>query len=203
MKSSDIEVQVGSGAVNVRSFIIGSYPIRGFLAWGDGDTQALFVDPGGWDDEILRTVEAFSLTVCAIALTHGHWDHTGGLAEMIARLRAPVYAHADDVRLLNHAPDVALEGGETIPCGTLGWQVLPVPGHTTGSVAYAASGIVFTGDTLFAGSIGGTPNQAEYDRERRAIRERLFPLGDDTRAYPAHGPATLIGIERRCNPFLR
>lgn len=203
MKSGDIEVRSGRGAVNVRSFVIGSYPIRGFLAWAEGDTQALFVDPGGWDDEIPRTVKAFGLTVCAIALTHGHWDHISGLTEMTARLRAPVYAHADDVRLLNHAPDVTLEGGETIPCGTLSWQVLHVPGHTAGSVAYAAGGIVFTGDTLFAGSIGGTPNQTEYDRERRVIRGRLFQLSDDTRVYPAHGPATLIGIERRCNPFLR
>jgi len=201
MKS--IEGQRIGQPINIRSFIIGHYPIRGFLAWGEGDTQAVFVDPGGWDDAIARTIDAFGLTVCAVLLTHGHWDHTGGLDEMTARLRAPSYAHADDVRLLTNAPDNALEGGETIACGALGWQVLHVPGHTAGSVAYATNGIVFTGDTLFAGSIGGTPNLAEYEHERRAIRAHLLPLGDATRAYPAHGPATLIGIERRCNPFLR
>lgn len=189
--------------INVRSFIIGPYPIRGFLAWGEGDIEAVFVDPGGWDEGILRTLNEHGMKITAIFLTHGHWDHTDGLEEMVARTGAPVHAHADDVRLLNNLPDVTLEGGESIACGSVAWQVLHVPGHSAGSVAYTAEHIVFTGDTLFAGSIGGTPNQAEYDRERQSIRTQLFPLGDDTRAYPAHGPATVMGVERRCNPFLR
>ncbi|HOF89522.1 MAG TPA: MBL fold metallo-hydrolase [Armatimonadota bacterium] len=193
----------GPPSIQVRAFILGSYPIRGFLAWAEGDDRALFVDPGGWDDAILQTLDAFGLAVAAVALTHGHSDHTEGLLAFRERLGAPVYAHAADAHRLPAPPDVALQGGEEIACGTLRWRVLPVPGHTPGSVAYVAGAVVFTGDTLFAGSIGGTATLDDYERERHAIRTHLFPLGDDTRVYPAHGPATLIGVERRGNPFLR
>jgi glyoxylase-like metal-dependent hydrolase (beta-lactamase superfamily II) len=189
--------------INVRGFEIGYYPIRGFLAWAEGEREALFVDPGGWDDAIAALLEARGLSITAIALTHGHDDHTGGLEEMVARTAAPVYAPAGDVPMLTRRPDHILEGGACIPCGSLCWRVLAVPGHTAGSTAYAAGDLVFTGDTLFAGSIGGTAQASAYAQERFAIREQLFPLGDATRVYPAHGPATTIGIERRYNPFLR
>jgi hydroxyacylglutathione hydrolase len=190
-------------SLRVMPFILGSYPIRGLLAWAPGEREAVFVDPGGWSEAIAETLAAQELRLTAILLTHGHWDHTEGLETMTARTGAPVYAHADDCRLLAQPPDVLLEGGETVTCGTVSWRVLHTPGHTAGSVCYAAGEVVFTGDTLFAGSIGGTPSADEYARERRRIRDVLFALGDATRAYPAHGPATTIGIERRCNPFLR
>lgn len=189
--------------MHVRSFILGYYPIRGFIAWAEGDREALFIDPGGWDASIPATLAALDLTVAAIALTHGHADHTGGLEDAVRQLSAPVYAHAGDLQMLPCRPDAVLEGGEAIRCGSMHWQVLHVPGHTPGSVAYAAQHVVFTGDTLFAGSIGGTADLAHYEQERDSICSTLLPLGDAVRAYPAHGPATLIGIERRCNPFMR
>ena len=189
--------------INIRAFILGRYPIRGFLAWAAGDHDALFVDPGGWDDAVLDTLNAYDLTVRAIMLTHGHWDHTEGLDQAVANLNAPVYAHAGDGDMLARMPDVMLDGGEAIGIGALCWRVLAVPGHTPGSVAYAAGDIVFTGDTLFAGAIGGTATRDLYQQERIGINEQLFPLGDAMRVYPAHGPATTIGTERHYNPFLR
>ena len=189
--------------LNIRAFEIGYYPIRGFLAWEEGDREAVFIDPGGWDEAILDTLQAHGLTLAAILLTHGHDDHTGGLAQMAAHCPAPVHAHAADLPLLKVRPDVVLHGGEAIRCGTRAWQALPVPGHTAGCLAYTADAVVFSGDTLFAGSIGGTRGLPEFEQERFSIRTQLFRLGDATRVYPAHGPATSIGIERRCNPFLR
>jgi glyoxylase-like metal-dependent hydrolase (beta-lactamase superfamily II) len=189
--------------IHVRAFVLGSYPIRGFLAWGDGSREALFVDPGGWDPAIAETLAEHDLRVSAIALTHGHWDHTEGLAQAQGQLGAPVYLHADDLRLVPIPPDVVLEGGETLCCGRVAWQVLHMPGHTAGSVAYHAEDVLFSGDTLFAGAIGGTPTRAAYDQERRMLQTRLLPLGDAVRVFPAHGPATTLGVERRSNPFLR
>lgn len=189
--------------MNVRYFTLGYYPIHGFLAWAGDDREALFVDPGGWDEAIPATLDALRLTVSAIVLTHGHGDHTGGMQQAKEQFGAPLYVHAGDLSMLPLRPDVVLEGGETIRCGSADWRVLPVPGHTRGSVAYAAGEAVFTGDTLFAGSIGGTDDLVSYEQERQAIRNMLFPLGDAVRVYPAHGPATTIGVERRYNPFLR
>ncbi|MHB9024867.1 MAG: MBL fold metallo-hydrolase [Armatimonadota bacterium] len=188
--------------INVRSFILGSYPIRGFLAWVTGDSQALFVDPGGWDEAIPETLAAHDLTVGAIVLTHGHWDHTGGVAEAASRLQAPVYIHREDASQLDYQPVTLIQGGDLF-CGSLTWRVLPVPGHTAGCLAYAAGDVLFSGDVLFAGSLGGTAGLETHRQEVMGIREQLFPLGDATCVYPAHGPATTIGIERRCNPFLR
>jgi len=189
--------------IDVRSFILGYYPIRGFVAWQAGDREAIFVDPGGWDDAIPALLASLGITVRAILLTHGHPDHTGGMEDMVQRLHAPVYAHTADIAKLPRHPDTLLADGDCIPCGSVAWRALSVPGHTAGCLAFAAEDVVFTGDTLFAGSIGGTAGLTEYEQERASIREQLFPLGDATRVYPAHGPATTIGIERRHNPFLR
>jgi hydroxyacylglutathione hydrolase len=188
--------------LHVRAFILGYYPIRGFLAWAEGDRAALLVDPGGWDDAITDTLTAEGLSVAAIALTHGHGDHTGGLKEAVAHLHSPVYICADEPGAFASSPETALRDGDVIHVGCLNWRALHVPGHTPGCMAYAAGDVVFTGDALFAGSVGGTSSHETYEQQRTAIRARLFPLGDSVRVYPAHGPASTIGIERRYNPFL-
>lgn len=189
--------------IKVRAFELGYYPIFGFLAWQEGDSKAIFVDPGGWDDEIIAVMDEEHLQVEAILLTHGHGDHTGGLREAVTNFSAKVYAHAAEEAGLPVAVDYLLLGGESISCGKLNWQAISIPGHTPGSLAYHAGDVLFTGDALFAGSVGGTAGQERYEEELQAIRQQLFHLGDDTRCYPAHGPATLLGVEKRCNPFLR
>lgn len=189
--------------IKVRAFELGYYPIFGFLAWHEDDNQAIFVDPGGWDDEILRVLDEEQLTVEAILLTHGHGDHTGGLAAAAANFSAKVFAHAAEEAMIPASVDCLLRGGEVISCGQLCWQAIALPGHTPGSLAYHAGDVLFTGDALFAGSVGGTAGHEQYEEQLQAIRQNLFLLGDDTRCFPAHGPATLLGVEKRCNPFLR
>lgn len=164
--------------------------------------QGCVIDPG---DEIFRIVKEISdanLNITHIMLTHGHFDHAGGVAELRRITKAPVYIHQSDAPALGFQPDEFFFDGQVIVIGSYELTVLHTPGHTPGGVCILAPGAVFTGDTLFAGSIGRTDFPGGNHRQLiRAVKEKLFPLGDDLRVYPGHGPVTTIGRERTTNPF--
>jgi glyoxylase-like metal-dependent hydrolase (beta-lactamase superfamily II) len=178
------------------------------------------IDPG-WDaDEILAEARSAELTIKAILLTHGHFDHIGAVAEVKDALHAPLIAHAREIDLLDAKggaelfgfrirsvpqPDRLVEHGETIEIGALKFEVRYVPGHTSGHVAFVEHQrrSAFVGDVLFAGSIGRTDLPGgDYDTLIASIADQLLTLPDDFRVYPGHGPPTTIGLERNTNPFL-
>jgi hydroxyacylglutathione hydrolase len=201
---------------------------------GDLETrEAVVLDPGDEVDRILQVLARHSLTVRAIVSTHAHIDHVGGLQRLHRATGAPVLMHADDLDLYRHldvqaawlgvpAPEMAhvdmlLREGDTVRWGPFAASVLHTPGHTPGSVslympgearpeppAPSGEGILFAGDTLFAGSIGRTDLWGgSLDRILHSLHEKLIVLPDDTLVYPGHGPATTIGRERATNPFLQ
>jgi glyoxylase-like metal-dependent hydrolase (beta-lactamase superfamily II) len=184
--------------------------------------RAALVDPGGDVERLLAAVAKSGATLEKILVTHGHLDHCGAVAEVADRLGVPIEGpHRDDAfwidQLADQArafgfppsrsftPDRWLEGGDEVTVGNLAFAVRHCPGHTPGHVVFAstARGIAFVGDVLFRGSIGRTDfPRGDYATLIRSITHELWPLGDEMRFVPGHGPMSTFGDERRDNPFV-
>lgn len=166
--------------------------------------EGVVIDPGDEALRIVREVSHSGLKIKYILITHGHPDHTGAAKELKQIISAPVWIHRLDSRGLDFPPDATLFDGQEIEVGTYRIKVIHTPGHSPGGVCFHAPGAVFTGDTLFAGSVGRTDFPGgDHKRLIAGVKEKIFPLGDDLRLYPGHGPASTIGREKRGNPFFR
>ncbi len=166
--------------------------------------EGMVIDPGGDVINIVKEITKEKLKIVMIVLTHGHFDHTGGAAELREITKAPVLLHSADVPLINFTPDGYLDDGQVLIAGEYKIPVIHTPGHSPGGISLFAPGAVFTGDTLFAGSIGRTDFPGgDYEGLIKGVASKIFTLGDDLRVYPGHGPASTIGHERKNNPFFR
>lgn len=178
--------------------------------------RALMVDPGGRFDRIQAYLDERGIKPDAILLTHGHVDHIGAVEEVRQVYGARVYAHEDERALLK-TPELNLTAyfgrpfeiiaDEYLTEGPMkdfpDVRVIHTPGHTAGGVCYFIGGVLFTGDSLFQGSIGRTDLPTADPRALvPSIRQKLLSYPDRTLCYPGHGPETTIGMERRTNPFL-
>lgn len=187
-------VRLTVGPLMVNCYIVGCKETR----------EAAVIDPGGDVPRIVSELVKRHLTVRYILNTHGHWDHTGGNGELKAITKAPLLIHAADATGMNERPDGFLEEGQEVRFGTYCLKVLHTPGHSPGGVCFHSPGVVFSGDTLFAGSIGRTDLAgASYEGLLDGVRRKLFCMRDDTRVYPGHGPPSTIGQEKRHNPFFK
>ena len=201
--------------------VVEPFAENAWLVADEASRQAVLIDPGGNVPQLLERARAADLQIQAIWLTHAHLDHVSGVAEAVELTGVEVWLHAADRPLydatqqqgemfgltvrLPPPPDHELVPGEPLRLGGLDVDVIHVPGHSPGHVAFwvPTAGTVISGDCLFAGSIGRTDLPGgSYAELMRSIRERLLPLGDDTRVVTGHGPNTTIGRERLTNPFL-
>lgn len=193
------------------------------LLWCEESVQATIVDPGGDIERILARVNAERVNPVKILLTHTHIDHVGATGELSQRLGLPIEGpHRDDEpwldaldrqsdmfgfpRVTHFTPDRWLEQGDRVEVGGQSLEVIHCPGHTPGHLVFFHSGdrLALVGDVLFKGSIGRTDFPGgDHATLLRCIRERLWPLGDDVRFIPGHGPMSSFGAERRSNPFVR
>ena len=179
--------------------------------------EAVVVDPGADAPRILEELAALESTCPAILITHGHWDHLGGVAGLAHATGAPVYMAGDErllledvnsftppgVELQPYSPDVALQGDEVLELAGMSFETLRVPGHSPAHLAYHTEGAVFSGDLLFAGSVGRTDLPgADWDTLVESIRTLADRYPRDTIVYSGHGPETTIGAELDRNPFL-
>lgn len=167
--------------------------------------RVIIIDPGAQARKVVRA--AAGRPVEAVYLTHGHSDHAGAVDKVVAATGAPWFVPAADEALaanyVRTAPSGLLHGGERLLFGTITWEVLATPGHTPGSVCFRGPGVLFSGDTLFAGGVGRTDLAGGSTGALFAsLRDQILKLPDDTAVYPGHGGATTVGRERETNPYV-
>lgn len=199
------------------------------LLWCDETREAAVVDPGGNIERILSALVEHNLTLVKILLTHGHLDHVGGTAALVQATQLtpdspliPIEGpHKDDMFWINmlpqqaqmmgfstpqnFQPDVFFEDGDQVGFGNVRLHICHCPGHTPGHIIFfhPETRLALVGDVLFKGSIGRTDfPRGNYDDLVHAIRTRLWPLGDDVKFIPGHGPMSTFGDERLHNAFV-
>jgi glyoxylase-like metal-dependent hydrolase (beta-lactamase superfamily II) len=192
------------------------------LIWSEVTKEAVFIDPGGEVDRLLGAAAEFDVKIVAVWLTHGHIDHAGAAAEIAERTGVPVIGpHENDQWLLdslesqaaiygmagarNVKPDRYLDDGDQLELGGLTFDIVHCPGHTPGHIVITQRDVkvAFVGDVLFQGSIGRTDfPRGNYEQLIASITEKLWPLGNDMRFVPGHGPTSTFGQERQHNAFV-
>ena len=193
----------------VKMFTVGMLAANCFLVGNTQTCDAIIIDPGFNSESeaktIITEIERNKFEVKYIINTHGHPDHNSGNKIMKDYTKAPILIHEHEASLLRNPPaDRKLRDGDLIEVGNIKFKVIHTPGHSKGSIILLSSDVVFSGDTLFAGSIG------RYDLPGGSLSElvnslknSLLTLPDHVKVYPGHGPVSTIGEERRYNPFLQ
>lgn len=199
---------------------VSMFQVNCYVLGSEETREALVIDPGGEVPAILEILRQHDLTLKMILATHGHVDHVGGVKELKERTGAEFLAHPAELELIKHvrqfasflgvrtedcpSPDRLLDEGDEVRVGEIWLRVLHTPGHSPGGICLYGDGYVFSGDTLFFGSIGRTDFPGcSYDDLIRSVRTKLFHLGDHFKVYPGHMNPTTIGFEREYNPFCR
>lgn len=196
----------------------GIFQANCYIIGDENSSLGAVIDPGGDGSGILRECNNSGLNIKYIILTHGHGDHIGGVCDIKASTGAKILMHRRDEYLLKDGNrklmpilrnlklfevDEYIEQNQVISLGELRISVIETPGHTPGGVTLKINNILFTGDTLFRGSIGRTDFEyGSFEEIVHSINNRLMIFEDDFIVYPGHGPSTTIGYERRFNPFI-
>lgn len=186
---------------------VGSYRTNCYMLWEN--EQCVLVDPGFEPEQILEQVLCKGKKVVAILLTHGHFDHVGGVKHIAAETGCPVYLHEGDVGLptrhtsgdIYHTQTYA--DGDILEIAGMEFHVLHTPGHTPGSVCLLCGDVMLAGDTLFAGTCGRTdiPPYGNPMQMKQSLA-RLKALTGDYKVFPGHGHSTTLEEERHTNPYM-
>ncbi len=205
----------------VRGIVVGVFQENCWVIGNRRTGEAICIDPGDQAEEILALAKDMGVTIKAIANSHAHVDHILGVRAVQSATGATFYMHMAEAPIAAMAaqsalrftgqavepppePDFNPEDGDEIEVAGLKLKVIHTPGHTPGSLSYSTDGLLFSGDTLFMGSIGRTDLPGgDYDQEMASIVDRLLVLPDDTIVLPGHMMETRIGVEKEMNPFVR
>jgi len=181
-----------------RHFLTSANEGNAFVVACDQTSEAILIDVGEFEPEIASFVEEQGLRLVKVFITHDHYDHTGGLREVVRRYGAEVLAGRSRC---GGCKAVQVDHGDELRVGTLVGRVLDTRGHTPDGRSLAFPGMVFTGDALFSGSVGGTGSSANANEQLDRIRKHIFSLPPETEIHTGHGPSSTVHIESRFNPF--
>ena len=195
--------------INMKHLALGAYQTNCYLVWGENANTCVVIDPGYEPDTVLAEVKKLGKEIAAILLTHGHFDHVGGVKEIAAETECPVYLCEADLSM----PPQMTAGplyytntyaeGDFVELAGLSFKVLHTPGHTPGSVCLQCENVLFSGDTLFWGSCGRTDLPGGSWSTIRVSLKRLADLPGDYEVYPGHGDFTTLSFERKMNPYMQ
>jgi len=205
----------------ILKIVVGPLEVNCYIVFDKNTKEGVVIDPGGDAEEIKAALKDNGVITKYIIDTHGHFDHVGANGLLKDALGCPVAIHQEDEPLLEYAhdqaimyglktprqpkPDMLLKDGEDISFGRLKMRVIHTPGHTRGGICLymRAQKVIFTGDTLFAGSVGRTDFEGGSTKALMdSIKRKLLTLGDDVSVFPGHGPDSTIGEEKEVNPFI-
>ena len=186
---------------------VGAYQTNCYLVWQEGRDDCVIIDPGYMPEKILESACRQGKKVAAILLTHGHFDHVGGVSAIAKETGCKVYLRQEEKML----PEIMTNGplyftdsyGDRFTEAGLDFTVLHTPGHTPGSVCLICDGVIFSGDTLFADSCGRTDFPGSDPVEMTRSLKKLAALPGDYDVLPGHGDATTLSYEREHNPYMR
>ena len=196
--------------MNVYTLPLWAYKTNCYVVHGQNSTRCIVIDPGYEAGQILSFLEKKGLDLEAILLTHGHFDHVGGVKHIAQETGCPVYIHEADIQLPSRHTDGAIyhthtyDEGDVLEIAGLQFQVLHTPGHTPGCVCLLCGDVMLSGDTLFAGTCGRTdiPPYGNPPQMRQSLA-RLKALEGDYGVFPGHGHSSTLEEERRTNPFMQ
>lgn len=201
----------------IKEITVGPLQANCFIIGDEVTGDAVVIDPGDEPDLIMDIIDGNGLKISYIVCTHGHFDHVGAVSDIKGKTGAKVVIHKDEIEIYHAArdmaafwgyeverlpePDMLVDDGDRIRIGNMTFTIIHTPGHSPGGICLYGEGIVVTGDTLFAGSVGRTDFYGGDMNKLRDSFNRLMSLPEETKVLPGHGPHSTIGIEKRDNPF--
>ncbi len=195
--------------LNIITMPLGDYQTNCYLVWEKDSTKCVVIDPGYNPGTVLNRADKEGLQIEAILLTHGHFDHVGAVREVAAETDCRVYLCEEDLSM----PPAFTAGplyytdlyadGDTVNAAGLTFRVIATPGHTPGSVCLQCENVLFSGDTLFAGSCGRTDLPGGNRQQMQASLARLRTISENLTVYPGHGPSSTLSGEKASNPYMK